>query len=305
MKVSDITIPLTNPSPNNSKHVYLCVFDNKNWIPIDFAPITNNHTTFKNIGREILYMPLFFSKNEYFPASHPVILRKDGSLSRIQHNDELKQQIKLTRKYPLTDRMKNYSEQMIGGRFQGSSRKDFKNPVDLFQITSFPDPFIQYAKIKNNKKFRYVRYLTPKDSLGTVAELQFFDENNKLLKGEIFGHPDLNEWILSKAFDGFISDATKVKEKKEVWYALDLEKDVRISKIGFAPRNDTNHIEEGCVYELYYWNNGWSSLGIKKAYDKFLDFNNAPSGALFWLRNLTKGKEERIFLIEDGRQVWW
>ena len=30
-----------------------------------------------------------------------------------------------------------------------------------------------------------------------------------------------------------------------------------------------------------------------------------PRGALYWLRDLSKGKEERIFSYEDGKQVWW
>ena len=27
--------------------------------------------------------------------------------------------------------------------------------------------------------------------------------------------------------------------------------------------------------------------------------------ALLWLRNLTKGREERPFTYENGRQIWW
>lgn len=26
---------------------------------------------------------------------------------------------------------------------------------------------------------------------------------------------------------------------------------------------------------------------------------------MYWLRNLTRGREERIFTYEDGKQVWW
>jgi hypothetical protein len=32
---------------------------------------------------------------------------------------------------------------------------------------------------------------------------------------------------------------------------------------------------------------------------------NMPTNALFWLRDLTKGKEERPFTYENGQQVWW
>lgn len=38
---------------------------------------------------------------------------------------------------------------------------------------------------------------------------------------------------------------------------------------------------------------------------QYLEYDNVPDNALLLLRNLTKGKEERIFTCEDGKQVWW
>lgn len=48
------------------------------------------------------------------------------------------------------------------------------------------------------------------------------------------------------------------------------------------------------------------SLGRQTAErDDELMYGQVPSGALYWLRNLTRGKEERIFGHEDGKQVWY
>jgi hypothetical protein len=44
-------------------------------------------------------------------------------------------------------------------------------------------------------------------------------------------------------------------------------------------------------------------VGSRKTQE--LVYHNVPSGALLLLRNLTKGKEERIFTYENGEQVWW
>jgi hypothetical protein len=30
-----------------------------------------------------------------------------------------------------------------------------------------------------------------------------------------------------------------------------------------------------------------------------------PKGAILLLKDLTKGREERIFMVENGKQVWW
>jgi len=59
---------------------------------------------------------------------------------------------------------------------------------------------------------------------------------------------------------------------------------------------------------LFYWNDKWISLGIQKASGSPLIFKNVPSGAMYWLINITptKDRPERIFTVDDeGKQVWW
>jgi hypothetical protein len=59
-------------------------------------------------------------------------------------------------------------------------------------------------------------------------------------------------------------------------------------------------------YELSYWQDGWQTLGKKTAGEEPLVFDNVPAGCLYWLvEDGSKGEEERIFTIEDGKQVWW
>jgi hypothetical protein len=59
-------------------------------------------------------------------------------------------------------------------------------------------------------------------------------------------------------------------------------------------------------YELLYFDkNKWVSLGMKTATVCSISYDDVPRNALLWLRNLTEGKEERIFTYEEGKQVWW
>ena len=79
-----------------------------------------------------------------------------------------------------------------------------------------------------------------------------------------------------------------------------------LTKIRYLPRNDDNTVVPEQIYELLYWNDrGWQSLGRKTTDVNELYYDNVPCNALFLLRNHTKGKEERIFTYEDGKQVWW
>jgi hypothetical protein len=68
---------------------------------------------------------------------------------------------------------------------------------------------------------------------------------------------------------------------------------------------DQVYFEPGKRYELYYWDDGWKSVGQAVATDKPLGFANVPEGFLYWLVADGSNKDERIFTIENGRQVWW
>lgn len=91
------------------------------------------------------------------------------------------------------------------------------------------------------------------------------------------------------------------------WIGIDCMTPINISKIRYLLRNDANNIFEQSEYELFYFSlNGWISLGRKVADSSCLLFNNVPFNALFWLKNLNTGVEERIFTIEnDGQIRFW
>ncbi len=80
-----------------------------------------------------------------------------------------------------------------------------------------------------------------------------------------------------------------------------------ITRVRFCPRSDTNFILEGDDYELLYWdNNDWQSVDVQISPQyNFITFSNVPSGAIYWLRNHTRGREERIFTYKNDKQVWW
>lgn len=69
--------------------------------------------------------------------------------------------------------------------------------------------------------------------------------------------------------------------------------------------HDSNEVVPGDDYELFYWNDKWCSLGRKVAEHDTLMYMEVPKESLLWLHNHTRGKEERIFTYEIGRQIWW
>lgn len=71
------------------------------------------------------------------------------------------------------------------------------------------------------------------------------------------------------------------------------------------PEDESNAVMPGESYELFYWRNGWVSLGVQKATDSVLVYRRVPKGALLWLRKDDGKKRERIFAYENGKQIWY
>ncbi len=67
------------------------------------------------------------------------------------------------------------------------------------------------------------------------------------------------------------------------------------------PRID---IQAGKTYELFIWQDGWKSLGQTTACGEPISFRINPGGNLFWLVEKDSDKLERIFTLENGRQIF-
>ena len=79
----------------------------------------------------------------------------------------------------------------------------------------------------------------------------------------------------------------------------------RVEKVVYTPRNEVNFIYKGNLYELFYWGGGkWNSVGRQMAVSDSIVYSGFQ-GALFYLKNHTAGKDERIFEYKDGKQIFW
>ena len=167
------------------------------------------------------------------------------------------------------------------------------------------------VKLNSNRKFRYVRYHSPSKGYCNVAELEFYEDltTDRPLSGKVIGTDEVyqNDTSVakSKVFDGKSLTYFDAKASEGAWVGLDLGSSKQIRKIRFLARNDLNGIYPKNEYELLYWDNSWVSLGRVIANKDVLIYPQVPKNALLLLRNLTEGKEERIFSYSDDSQVWW
>jgi hypothetical protein len=330
ISVSDVTIPIKIDRFKDPNFVFLCVFNNKGWEAVQFAKIKDSKATFENMGRNILYLPALYENKNYIPAGDPFILSKDGKINFVILDQAKTQRVVLSRKYPYSPRLVKLANGMIGAKFQGANKSDFSDAVDLHTVTSSPSHYFKEYSVKQ-QMFRYVRYIFPPstpDSIrdGDLSELGFIGLNDKhqevLLNGDHIRSSEITKFqdslLFDQRFDNYylINVADTIIENypkhvitipkiKPLWIGMDLGKKHTITKVAYCPRNDMNNLYERCEYELMYWNKGWVSLGKKRPKNYELMYENVPVGALLLLHNRTEGKEERIFIYKDGKQIWW
>jgi hypothetical protein len=188
----------------------------------------------------------------------------------------------------------------------------------LATIEQIPGEHFKELESHSDGAFKYLRMVFSNresdivyDGDGaSIAEIEFITTGNKVVKGIPVGTPGrkYNNYVPKNCFDGdpitFFEDARPKENCKFV--GLVANSPVKIRKIRFLARNDMNSIQKGNEYELFYWDNKqFASLGKTIANDTLLIYNNVPENSVLLLKNLSAGKEERIFTWENGKQVWW
>ena len=326
VKTSDVTVRIPDSLKKDVSVVYLCVFNNKRWVPVTYSYSRNGKAKFAEMGRRIVYLPQYYTDGRFFPVSDPIFLEKDGRQHpAVADSVHPVSRMVLTRKYGRFKYQLGYAGEMVGARFQGADNPDFENAVTLFTIDSLPDSKMDTFAVAP-VKCRYVRYLYPdifaRGNAGNVAEIAFVGEDGKPLQGKYIGIKEANASNIRTVFDGntrnylrvyqsadstavFPGNVIVVDSPKPIWVGLDLGGERTVTGVAYCPRNDSNNIYPHCTYELFCWDGGWKSLGQRTGQKDSLVYENVPSGCLYILRNRTEGKEERLFTYENGKQVWW
>ena len=294
---------------NQGREAVPPLFDDQNWSIVHWGVRNGRKAVFRDMGRGIVYMPVCYSEEEgILPAGDPFLLDGEGHVRPLMPDTGHRQTVRVKRKFRDT-RSRQFLQGVWGGKFQVANREDFSDSVTIHTIPRLEDNKFHTVTPEYQGAYGYFRYLSPDWSRGNMAELYTFDEDGDTLKSRrLVGNFHVRPWCgPENLFDGNVLSFYDSHDVINVWYGWELGRPAHIGRILFLPRNDDNFIREGEEYELFYWNHGtWMSLGRKRGnFEAVLEYADAPTGALFRLHNRTKGREERIFTYENGKQIWW
>lgn len=287
----------------------------------------NATVTFDNILPNVLYFPLFYTSNKCHFFSNIFYLNRSGEICHLPHidSDTTLTDIVLTRKFPRKKNMKLAAEELVGSIFTGTNDWSLKNSDTLYIIDKIPNPsFEEYQfefpkayqiyRFEASQKFRkshisMLEWITSKkygyENVLPATRLHILTEKDTILakdtsKVKILDEP-IEKMQLKSEYDGNMQTAPSAYPSITFW----LKEPQIVSSVRFAPLNADNGIKAGQQYKLMYWNEGWKEIATKTAEYEFIKFYNVPKNKLYWLKNLSEGDEEELFVInEKGEQLF-
>lgn len=290
------------------EYAYLGVFTTNGWTAIDIAEHRRGKATVRNLEPGVWYMPLGSKKGRLLPVGFPFWIEEGKEVHTLRPESRV-EKVKLWRKYPLSKGIARYMRSLVGAKIEVSNTPDFRSVEWAYIVEQTSERPSNFVCPPTPPRGRYVRFTAATGKVLDLAELGVYDEKDHRMSVQAV-------WGSSPYRGNSQFDCTRVNDGDYLTYyrsdsvggnvTLDLGQRELIRKIFFVPRNDDNFINLGERYELFYQNGsqGWVSLGRRLADKEYLYYDNIPVGALLWLRNLTKGREEQTFFLNKGEQVF-
>ena len=328
-KTASISLPFHESTKCNLAYLATYSRDWQGAIPVTWGVIdrSRGEVTFNHAMPRLLYFPIYYPDESYRTFGQPFYIEMEDSVPVIREvpyidrGDDSRTSITLTRKYPRKPNMKRVAEELIGGRFIGSRKGDFSDAVTLLEIKEAPQPSLltyPLSHVGRYKSYRFqaseehphahismLEWLTPKsygytNTMPAMHRHVFSPSDTIAVNREeyLMRLMDAEKWedMSWKAeYDGNMQTAPSAYPN----ITLKLKEPQMVTHVRFSPKNADNGICAGDKYELRFWDNGWHTCGTTKAKYEYLEFYNVPHGKLYWIVNLSQGKEEMPFVIDE------
>lgn len=304
-EVSDVEVRLTEKAPEGAKYAFLCVFDVNGWVPVQMGEIADGKVLFRMMGRNIVYLPVYYKGGNILPAAPPLHLKPDGSV-QVLDGEGMREDSLVTRNVVVQSfRNRNYLKCMSGASIIGLNGDETGDT--LCTISGILPARRNYFNTNIGVASRYIRINPPSDSIA-LGELSFYSAEGKIENAHVISAlQDLSgKENVDALFDGFTSTCYRGKSEKK-YVDIDLGGEYEVKYIVVAPYV-MSQVFKNSTYELFYWKGGeWVAIEKQTGRGTDLIFKNVPGNALFRLIQNSDTDEkikERVFLYKDGEVKW-
>lgn len=290
----------------NNDLIYLGFFHSNRWWGCAMTKTIDNYAQFDNLESEQVYAPLIYKDDMFKQCGHPFLFDNKKVHAFIPDKNNLRR-VKLYRKYPLYDWLHHRLHYIVGTKFEGSNSVDFREVSTIYCVTDTPTVAYNTVYFDKPIKKRYIKYRAPEHNVAEISEVSFYYQGKQVKPLSFRGSQSQtgHRYAVIENISDNDPLTYYISEEKGGFVIFDLGTDNPIDQIVYMPRNDDNFVRQGDFYELFYNNgkHGWESLGKQMADTTYLEYD-IPDNALYLLRDYTRGQEEQIFYMEDGKQIF-
>ncbi len=317
--------------PENNNIAYFCIPINQDFYPVAYSVLSKerNRVSFKAIRDDIVGIPCYFDGYKMIPVNNMYQYKKGKKPHEIKIHPNQYHDITVYNKFPIKKRMKEFAYNLLGSKIEASNDSLFNKKEVLYNLKDTTQIKVYTINVNPTKPYKYYRIITDTTSKSKIylSEIEFYSTDQDSRKEHFLNYStnpkEINRYnFTDQKYYKEVGEAiglSKTKGFGNLSNAFDLdletyadliyignkfEKPIIINQIRFMPRNANNSINIGDKYQLYYWDFGWKHAGKQEAKYPFIRFKNIPKGTIYWLRNLSKGKEELPFIINDGKQYF-
>ena len=295
--------------PLDDKWSYLSIYTGKEYKVVDVAPIVNGKSVYRHLEHDVLYHPTIAKAGHIIASGFPFMLDSLGNQRTFKPDLNRMREVCLTRKYPMRKEA-GHLVKIVDIRVEGSNESNFMKPELLYCVKDTPTTNYNVFLSESRSSFRYIRLKGSEKRKMGVAEWHLYEYGNANtpIRPVSISHGNVEEPNWERAKDTFM-DGDWVSWFAATFKGAELVQDLghpyRIDKILLIPQNDDNFVRKGDDYELFFQNGseGWCSLGRKTATGTSIRFR-VPENAVLWLKNHTRGKEERCFYMDGEVQIF-
>ena len=289
------SLPINNKLRREGEDIFLSLFYDFEWRITGHADVDEDSIHFGYVGKDILYLPVYYLDNSIVPAATPFYINNKNSLLLLGA-DSPPELTSFKALEPVDDM--HWAFRMINGSFESSADSSFINVHIVHTISELPDIYNE-VKLGKVHKCQYIRYIASSEGCN-VSEISFYDSEGNKLEGEYIGlsgsYNNLGD-TGDKAFDGNVATYYDAEIVKDSWTGLDFGEPKEIASIRYSPRLLGIGIYEGHEYELFCMSGtGWNSVDTKVADGDEISFNT-PKNGLLYILNKTTGKRGTVFYM--------
>lgn len=307
-KTVDVNISLSHPVKKDIKYAYLCIYGNHGWTPVQWGKICRNgKVLFKDMGKDIVYLPMFYQNGNLLPAGPAFLLNSNGQQIILQPEKEVKPiTVSTYTSFLLPDEILKLEAMLKNACLCGDNNPEFSNPDTLVSLPRNQEAWGNEITISNPSQYRYLRLDLPGDSIG-LCEISFYDSiSNRAIQPVRIISTNLQSINLKEdirqIMDGYSATGWRGKANQKGFICWELPESCSIAKIKYYPYI-TPHFIRGKEVSLQYWDNTWITAGTQCWEKGTLTFHDVPQGTIY--RVHIDGTNDRIFTYKNGLIEWY